>query len=54
MRYHLLGMYAGVRATGEGKGHRLTQNGSESRFHLCLNRISVRLRLRAVEIGASI
>ena len=54
MRYHLLGMYAGVRTTSEREGHRLTENGSESRFHLGLNRVPVRLRLRPVEIGASI
>ena len=54
MRYHLLGMNPCVGATGEGEGYRLAEDGGESRFHLRLYRVSIRLRLRAVEGSAVI
>ena len=54
MRYHLLGMDSCVGATGEGEGYGLAEDGGKSRFHLRLYRVSIRLRLRAVEGSAVI
>ena len=54
MRDHLLGMDTGIGSTGEGESHGFAQDGSESRFHFRLHRVSVRLRLRTVEIRAVI
>ena len=45
MRYHLLGMNPCIGTTGEGEGYGLAEDGGESRFHLRLYRVSVRLRL---------
>ena len=54
MRHHLLCMHACVRPPGKNERHRRPEDGSKSRFHLCLNRVSVRLRLRTVIAGAVI
>ena len=54
MRYHLIGMDTCVGATGKGERHGLTKDRSESCFHFRLHRVSVRLRLRTVEVCASI
>ena len=54
MRYHLIGMDTCVGATSKGERNGLTEDSSESCFHFRLHRVSVRLRLRTVEVCASI
>ena len=50
----MLRMYACVGAPGESEGYGLAKDGSKSRLHLCLHRVSIRLGLRAMEVCASI
>ena len=54
MRNHLFCMHARIGPAGKRQRHRFTQNSCESRFQLRLYRVSVRLRLRTVEIRTSI
>jgi hypothetical protein len=54
MRYHLIGMHPCIGSTREGQSYRRTQDRGEGLLHLCLHRVSIRLRLRTMEIRSAI